>query len=80
MWCDYHNDFFLQFYGFFTDPSASATKDKSRSDLAGSPSDGLLQPDGDKAFYENLPFHGMQSAPNKVNTLYVITCIPLLTE
>nr|CAD7392442.1 unnamed protein product [Timema cristinae] len=30
-----------------------------------SPSDGMLQPDGDKAFYENLPFHGMQSAPNK---------------
>ncbi|XP_069698096.1 hemicentin-2 isoform X4 [Periplaneta americana] len=48
-----------------TDPSPSVTKDKSRPDLAASPSDGLLQPDGDKAFYENLPFHGMQSAPNK---------------
>ncbi|XP_069698098.1 hemicentin-2 isoform X6 [Periplaneta americana] len=46
-------------------PSPSVTKDKSRPDLAASPSDGLLQPDGDKAFYENLPFHGMQSAPNK---------------
>ncbi|GLG96061.1 Protein turtle [Gryllus bimaculatus] len=46
-------------------PSPSATKDKSKQDLATSPSDGLLQPDGDKAFYENLPFHGMQSAPNK---------------
>jgi hypothetical protein len=68
---------FLQFCGLFSDPSASATKDKSRPDLAGSPSDGLLQPDGDKAFYENLPFHGMQSAPNKVNALCVITCIPL---
>ncbi|XP_021920979.1 uncharacterized protein LOC110830403 [Zootermopsis nevadensis] len=48
-----------------TDPSPSVTKDKSRPDLAGSPSDGFLPPDGDKAFYENLPFHGMQSAPNK---------------
>lgn len=46
-------------------PSPSVTKDKSRPDLATSPSDGLLQPDGDKAFYENLPFHGMQSAPSK---------------
>jgi pyrrolidone-carboxylate peptidase len=70
----------LQFCELFADPSASATKDKSRPDLAGSPSDGLLQPDGDKAFYENLPFHGMQSAPNKVNTPSVITCIPLLAE
>lgn len=51
-------------------PSPSATKDKSRPDLAGSPSDGLLQPDGDKAFYENLPFHGMQSAPNKDAALF----------
>jgi len=70
----------LTFCGFFPDPSPSVTKDKSRPDLAGSPSDGLLQPDGEKAFYENLPFHGMQSAPNKVNALYVITCILLLTE
>ncbi|XP_067007165.1 nephrin isoform X1 [Anabrus simplex] len=46
-------------------PNQSAIKDKSKQDLASSPSDGLLQPDGDKAFYENLPFHGMQSAPNK---------------
>jgi hypothetical protein len=75
-------DIFYNCCGFFADPSPSVTKDKSRPDLAGSPSDGLLPPDGDKAFYENLPFHGMQSAPNKVNTLYImpVTCIPLLTE
>jgi hypothetical protein len=71
---------FYNYCELFADPNPSATKDKSRPDLAGSPSDGLLQPDGDKAFYENLPFHGMQSAPNKVNTFYLTTCIPLLTE
>lgn len=32
-----------------------------------SANDALLQPDGDKAFYENLPFHGMQNPPNKVD-------------
>ncbi|XP_063245039.1 hemicentin-1 [Bacillus rossius redtenbacheri] len=47
------------------DPNPSAIKDKSKPDLMSSPNDGLLQPDGDKAFYENLPFHGMQTAPNK---------------
>ncbi|XP_049814950.1 hemicentin-1 isoform X1 [Schistocerca nitens] len=47
-------------------PNPSATKDKSKPDLTSSLGDGLLQPDGDKAFYENLPFHGMQSAPNKL--------------
>lgn len=46
-------------------PNPSATKDKS--DLNSSPSDALLQTDPDnKAFYENLPFHGMQNPPNKV--------------
>uniref|UniRef100_A0A1B6LS03 Ig-like domain-containing protein n=1 Tax=Graphocephala atropunctata TaxID=36148 RepID=A0A1B6LS03_9HEMI len=45
-------------------PNPSATKDKS--DLNSSPSDALLQTDPDnKAFYENLPFHGMQNPPNK---------------
>ncbi|XP_039278812.1 uncharacterized protein LOC111055569 [Nilaparvata lugens] len=50
-------------------PNPSSTKDKS--DLnSSSPSDALLQPDGDnKAFYENLPFHGMQNPPNKTPTL-----------
>ncbi|XP_046675859.1 hemicentin-2-like isoform X6 [Homalodisca vitripennis] len=47
-----------------TGPNPSATKDKS--DLNSSPSDALLQTDPDnKAFYENLPFHGMQNPPNK---------------
>ncbi|KAI5704488.1 hypothetical protein M8J75_005934 [Diaphorina citri] len=40
-----------------------ASKDKN--DLSSSPNDALLQPDGDKVFYENLPFHGMQNPPNK---------------
>ncbi|XP_054282602.1 hemicentin-1-like isoform X3 [Macrosteles quadrilineatus] len=45
-------------------PNPSTTKDKS--DLNSSPSDALLQTDPDnKAFYENLPFHGMQNPPNK---------------
>uniref|UniRef100_A0A1B6E6D7 Ig-like domain-containing protein n=1 Tax=Clastoptera arizonana TaxID=38151 RepID=A0A1B6E6D7_9HEMI len=45
-------------------PNPSATKDKS--DLNSSPSDALLHPDPDnRAFYENLPFHGMQNPPNK---------------
>lgn len=49
-----------------TGPNQSATKDKS--DLNSSPSDALLQTDPDnKAFYENLPFHGIQNPPNKVN-------------
>ncbi|KAJ8884311.1 hypothetical protein PR048_016168 [Dryococelus australis] len=48
------------------DLNPSATKGKSKPDLMPSPNDGLLQPDGDKTFYENLPFHGMQTAPNKL--------------
>jgi hypothetical protein len=39
--------------------------DKSKDDYH-SPSDALLQPNHDKGFYENLPFHGMQNPPNKV--------------
>ncbi|XP_065226929.1 hemicentin-2 isoform X2 [Planococcus citri] len=31
-----------------------------------SANDALLQPENDKAFYENLPFHGMQNPPNKL--------------
>uniref|UniRef100_A0A8D8XSH0 Hemicentin-2 n=1 Tax=Cacopsylla melanoneura TaxID=428564 RepID=A0A8D8XSH0_9HEMI len=38
---------------------------KDKNELSSSPNDALLQPDGDKVFYENLPFHGMQNPPNK---------------
>ncbi|XP_075211633.1 neuromusculin isoform X7 [Lycorma delicatula] len=49
-------------------PNPSATKDKS--DLNSSPNDALLPPDADNnAFYENLPFHGMQNPPNKPVTV-----------
>lgn len=37
-------------------------------DSYNSPSDGLLQPNNDKTFYENLPFHGMQHPPNKLKS------------
>lgn len=47
-----------------------ASKDKN--DLSSSPNDALLQPDGDKVFYENLPFHGMQNPPNKVSTAGIV--------
>ncbi|CAH0389720.1 unnamed protein product [Bemisia tabaci] len=43
-------------------PNPSSTTDKSN--LNSSPSDALLSPDNDKAFYENLPFHGLQKPPN----------------
>ena len=28
------------------------------------------QPENNKAFYENLPFHGLQATPNKVVTSF----------
>lgn len=58
------NDFF-----FFTNVTyvyVSGPANKDKNDLNASPNDALLQPDGDKVFYENLPFHGMQNPPNKV--------------
>nr|XP_018907404.1 PREDICTED: hemicentin-1-like isoform X4 [Bemisia tabaci] len=52
-------------------PNPSSTTDKSN--LNSSPSDALLSPDNDKAFYENLPFHGLQKPPNATNTLTTAT-------
>jgi hypothetical protein len=54
------------FYFVVSGPNPSAIKDKS--DLNSSPNDALLQPESDRAFYENLPFHGMQNPPNKVKS------------
>ncbi|XP_071450004.1 uncharacterized protein nrm [Hetaerina americana] len=51
------------------DPSLSATRDKSNQ---GKTPDGVnmggSQADDDRAFYENLPFHGLQNPPNKVTS------------
>lgn len=48
---------------FSVGPSQSGTGDKSGLGPQGSPHDGL----GERAFYENLPFHGMQNPPAKVS-------------
>ncbi|XP_034251543.1 hemicentin-1 isoform X2 [Thrips palmi] len=46
-------------------PNPAISKDKAK-DRNNAPGDALLPADGDgKAFYENLPFHGIQNAPNK---------------
>ncbi|KAG8232213.1 hypothetical protein J437_LFUL010515, partial [Ladona fulva] len=49
---------------FLPDPNQSATKDKSKQ---GKTPDGVggSVDDDDRAFYENLPFHGLQNPPNK---------------
>lgn len=38
----------------------------TNSNHMGSMSDGMTDPDT-KTFYENLPFHGIQTPPNKVS-------------
>lgn len=43
-----------------------APKSKQSDNDSTTPIDPLNQPENDKAFYENLPFHGMQNPPNKV--------------
>ncbi|XP_046400692.1 uncharacterized protein LOC124166984 isoform X2 [Ischnura elegans] len=47
------------------DPSLSATRDKSNQGKTPDGNMGGSQPDDDRAFYENLPFHGLQNPPNK---------------
>lgn len=50
---------------FVLAPNPSSTGDKGR--LGADPGDGSTDPlTMDKGFYENLPFHGMQNPPNKV--------------
>ncbi|XP_046400693.1 hemicentin-1 isoform X3 [Ischnura elegans] len=46
-------------------PSLSATRDKSNQGKTPDGNMGGSQPDDDRAFYENLPFHGLQNPPNK---------------
>lgn len=48
-------------------PNQSTTADRGR--LGGPLNDGSTDPltDPNKGFYENLPFHGMQTPPNKTN-------------
>lgn len=52
-------------------PNPSSTQDKGVLGAA-PPGGGSADPltDPDNGFYENLPFHGMQSPPNKVRTPY----------
>lgn len=50
----------------FVRPGSSDLGGKNKNNYH-SPNDALLQPESDKVFYENLPFHGMQNPPNKVN-------------
>uniref|UniRef100_A0A8D8UIM3 Hemicentin-2 n=1 Tax=Cacopsylla melanoneura TaxID=428564 RepID=A0A8D8UIM3_9HEMI len=61
----YHGESNGTLPGVFNKSGGPANKDKN--ELSSSPNDALLQPDGDKVFYENLPFHGMQNPPNKNN-------------
>jgi hypothetical protein len=45
-------------------------RDKSNQDPSG-------DLDGDRSFYENLPFHGIAPPPNKVSFIIVFTIITL---